>query len=246
MAHGAPAILGLLRGIEEARIEPERARGLIDAGAPWLLAQATGATSPRFPYWVAEDGPSPPSRVAWCYGDLGIAAVLLANGRDRWWDAGLEIARDVAQCPIEAAGVCDAGLCHGAAGAAHIFNRLFHLTGDPALRDTARVWCVEALRMRQPGAGVGGFYALVRDQDLNDQPLADPGLLNGAAGIGLALLAAITDHTLPITGPRHAHLRLAVMSPAGPSALEPDDASGVFVLRTPLRRSMRSIRGATV
>ena len=45
--------------------------------------------------------------------------------------------------------------------------------------------------MRRPEGGIGGFFAL---DVVNDERrwVADPGLLTGATGIGLALLAAIT------------------------------------------------------
>lgn len=69
----------------------------------------------------------------------------------------------------------------------HIFNRLFQATGDEAFKKAAQFWFERALEMRHPGEGVAGFrYAL------EDGWLDAPGMVEGAAGIALALLAAVT------------------------------------------------------
>ena len=47
--------------------------------------------------------------------------------------------------------------------------------------------------MRQPGRGIAGFAAYMPEQEGQERWVADPGLLTGAAGIALALLAATTD-----------------------------------------------------
>jgi hypothetical protein len=45
--------------------------------------------------------------------------------------------------------------------------------------------------MRRPGKGVAGFSSLTVDEDGSERWLSEPGLLTGAAGVGLALLAAV-------------------------------------------------------
>jgi hypothetical protein len=84
----------------------------------------------------------------------------------------------------------DAGLCHGAAGLGHLFNRLFQATGEPVLAEAARFWLEQALALRRPGRGFGGYEARIRGGDGAPTWVAEPGLLTGAAGIALALLAA--------------------------------------------------------
>ena len=46
--------------------------------------------------------------------------------------------------------------------------------------------------MRQPGRGVGGFSALAAREDGTRYWQDDPGILTGAAGVAMALLAATT------------------------------------------------------
>ena len=93
--------------------------------------------------------------------------------------------------PIDEAAVLDTGLCHGAAGAAHLFNRLWQATDDDAFARAAMRWFERTLEMRSalPLAGFPG-RALT---DNVERWLPDGSLLNGAAGTGLVLHALITD-----------------------------------------------------
>jgi hypothetical protein len=85
-------------------------------------------------------------------------------------------------------------LCHGAIGAGHIFNRLWQATAEPRLDDAARFWLAQGLAMRRPAGRLGGFHAVVSDgTGQSTRRVAFRGLLMGAAGLGLALLAATTD-----------------------------------------------------
>ena len=86
----------------------------------------------------------------------------------------------------------DAALCHGAAGNAHIFHRLHRRTGDDCFRQAALSWIDDVLAYRKPGVGVGGFQTWA-EVDGGQGFVDDASFLGGSAGIGLALLAAITD-----------------------------------------------------
>ncbi|HEX9942700.1 MAG TPA: lanthionine synthetase C family protein [Thermoanaerobaculia bacterium] len=193
VAHGVPGAIALLAQACAAGLD---ARDLVDGAVAWLLAQKLPAEAGSvFSYNVAPGVGPTPARLAWCYGDLGIAAALLAaaravgeEGRER---EALEIARQAANRPTEVSGVVDAGICHGAAGAAHLFNRLHQATGDPLCREAALRWLDRTLSLRRPGEGVGGFLAWTTSgsgEELAWRPEA--GFLTGAAGVGLALLAA--------------------------------------------------------
>jgi hypothetical protein len=112
-------------------------------------------------------------------------------GEPAWEQGALEIARRAAERAPKTAGVVDAGLCHGAAGLGHLFNRMFQATGETQFNEAATFWFERALEMRRPAEGIGGFSA--RDRvDGETRWVDDPGILTGAAGIALALLAATT------------------------------------------------------
>src|SRR5262249_31783244 len=88
--------------------------------------------------------------------------------------------------------VSDAGLSVGAAGLGHLFNRLFHATGEPTLAEASLFWFGRALDMRQPARGIAGYTARIPDADGVECCLDAPGIVIGVAGIALALLSAAT------------------------------------------------------
>jgi lantibiotic modifying enzyme len=199
VAHGVPGVIGLLARLAAAGVATATVDRLLAGAVPWLLAQKLPAGERSiFPFVVGEQVHGRPARTAWCYGDPGIAAVLLAAaraaGRPDWEAEALALARAVARRPPEQCAIQDSALCHGAAGLAHLCNRLYQATGDPELRDAARRWFRQTLDDRRPGEGIGGYLAWAPADGDTDRMtwVADPGFLTGAAGIGLALLAATT------------------------------------------------------
>ncbi len=177
-----------------------------------------------FPTYVFPDGEPTYQRAAWCHGDPGVAAVLLlaaaALDRPRWRQIAIDTALASAARAPDVTGNLDAALCHGSTGMGHLLNRMYQQTGDERLRDQAAAWFGRALDARRPGHGVGGWQS--RLPDVAGQPPrwhATPGLLQGAAGIGLALLAAAT--------PRAADWdRALLISPASPLARSLTGSSG--------------------
>jgi len=197
VAHGVPGVIALLGRACAAGVARATAASLLDGAVAWLLAhQLPTGFGASFGWAVAPGIEGRPARSAWCYGDPGIAAALLVAahgaGRGEWEREAIALAHQAVDRPVEQTRVRDAGLCHGAAGLAHIFNRLAQSTRDPRLADGARTWFAHALEMHRPGCGIGGFAARNVAQDGSESWAAERGLLTGAAGVGLALLAAIT------------------------------------------------------
>ncbi|HEY6051248.1 MAG TPA: lanthionine synthetase C family protein [Thermoanaerobaculia bacterium] len=198
LAHGVPGIVAVLAAAGAAGVRSGRIRRLLPGAVRWLLSRRLASENENhFPAWVVPGTPSCACRSAWCYGSPGVAAALFAAARltgEREWEAeALDIARAAADRDPDRAGVTDAGLCHGAAGLGHIFNRFYQATGDAAIRRAARYWFDRALAMREPGEGPGGFFALTGREDGGFDRDPSPSLLSGAPGIALALLAATTS-----------------------------------------------------
>ena len=193
MAHGVPGVVGLLSRAALAGVAKTRALSLLEDAVSWLLSRKlAGADAVYGPWWSAS-APAEPTRTAWCYGDLGVASAVWAAARatgERCWEReAIELAVLAARRPEARSGVQDAGLCHGAFGLAHQFLRLYHATGEDELARAASAWIDRGLAMRQPGHGVAGFLRTRPD----GAAAPDPGFLEGAAGIGLALLSALTE-----------------------------------------------------
>ena len=182
-----------------------QARELLAGAVEWLLGQSLPpGSSSRFPCPVAPGVDSAPdTRLAWCHGDVGAALALLgaarAAGEPEWECQALSAARAATARPRDQGGVYDGGLCHGAAGLAHLYNRLFHATGDPLFKVEAIAWIERLLAQRQPGRGVAGWLSWQAVSEFADRNLGAgwmevsmPGFLTGAAGIGLTLLGAVS------------------------------------------------------
>jgi lantibiotic biosynthesis protein len=200
VAHGVAGAVGLLGGICGAGVEQATARPLLEGAVSWLLAHSVPTEAgPTFPVWVAPGFQPSPARCAWCYGDPGIAAALLLAARGvghaGWEQTAVALACRAAERPASETGVVNANFCHGAAGLAHLYNRMYQATGEPELGRAALYWLERTL----------GFYRRARDAgDSWVQGNWDPGwqerwtwtgieLVEGAAGVALVLLAAATS-----------------------------------------------------
>ncbi|HEX5718358.1 MAG TPA: lanthionine synthetase C family protein [Thermoanaerobaculia bacterium] len=198
--HGVPGVIALLADACRLGVRQDRARPLLDGAVRWLgLQQLEGQRGACYPSRVGPGIETRPSRLAWCYGDPGIAATLLyaarAVGMKEWEGTALAIAAHAASATPEDAGVQDMGLCHGALGLAHLYNRIHQAGGGELFADAARRWYRLGLAMRKPSQSVWAV---------------DPGFLTGAAGIGLALLAAVTS-----VEPKWDRLLLVAIPPRG-------------------------------
>lgn len=194
VSHGIPGIIGFLA---QAAGRVAGAGALLDAAVPWLLGQKDhhadgsffGAGFGRRDLARNPDG----HPLAWCYGDLGIALVLLAAARRRanpaWEEEAVALALACALRQDPRRGVEDACLCHGAFGNAHLFNRLFQATGEPALREAALGRYRLGFGMRTGPSSCAGFLPRNHDPGFPDRAFE---LLCGISGIGLALLAGAT------------------------------------------------------
>lgn len=196
-SHGVAGIIALLGAACQAGVAVATAGPLLEGAVTWLLDRRQGPESPcRFPHFFFPGREPQPSRLAWCYGDLGMSTALWiaarAAGDPVWEQAALEIALSAAARPRHLTRVMDPGLCHGAGGAAHLFNRLYQATGEERLAAAARSWYESALGFRQPGLGVAGFRSWASDGTGEQQWRDDPAFLEGAAGAALTLLASVS------------------------------------------------------
>jgi hypothetical protein len=176
-----------------AGIAVTKARPLLEGAASWLLARRSPEPAETaFGFSVDRSNRFEPARTAWCYGDPGIAATLLLASRalaqPAWSHAATEIARRAMRRPRGHTGVFDAGLCHGAAGLGHLYNRIFQATGEADFGLEARYWIERAVAYRGRD-GIAGYRRVDPDGSLAD----DSGLLTGASGVALALFAAASS-----------------------------------------------------
>jgi lantibiotic biosynthesis protein len=194
-AHGVSGILACLGAVAD-RADQCLVRTLARDAFEWMWRQRLPEDGVfAFPDFVGVQAKY--LTTGWCNGDIGTAMALFSAARGFQWPdmeaRALAVARQVARLradDVEVFNRRNAMLCHGSAGRAHIFNRLYQETDEALFAETAVYWYEQALSIRVDGEGIGGFLA---HEPGNGGSKTVRGFLMGAAGLGLALLAAVTD-----------------------------------------------------
>lgn len=211
VAHGVPALTVVLAEAVARDTNAKRAELLLEGAVSWItLQQQEAGPGARFPAWITGTAAPPAFEPgeAWCYGGLGVAVALLraadALGGSSWREKALSFARMEATRPASTSGVSDACLCHGAAGNAHLYNRLYQATQDLVFLTAARNWFQWTLSRYDPADKSDGFLFRWAGDGAELTSRSDGSFLNGSAGVALALIAAAGR-----TAPAWDHLLLA-------------------------------------
>src|SRR4051812_6623792 len=196
MAHGVPGVAALLAGALDAG--HEEAGPLLDATVTRIAGETLEDAPALWPFFVGREVQVVPARLAWCYGDPGVAVALLeagrARGREDWIELAGRAIDKMAARAHDASGVTGASLCHGSAGLAHLCGRLHLATGRPELADMACHWIDRTLALRGHEDGLGGYSVWdPMDPDEVGGDVQGPGFLAGIAGVALALAAGASD-----------------------------------------------------
>lgn len=135
------------------------------------------------------------SRLAWCYGDLGVATALLEAGNTLHDSSVRDIAIQVLlfsskRRDIKANYVNDFCVCHGSVGIAQIFRSQGIALGMKDLLDAADYWEKDTLS-RVVKDGHGRHTLLYYDPE-NGGYRESGGILDGISGAGLYLLGEQT------------------------------------------------------
>lgn len=195
LAHGMP---GPLAALALASIQGLDVEGLSDAvaqSARWLAAhRCDDRWGVNWPTMVTlpevRPGADAPSRAAWCYGTPGVARALWLAGvaLDDADLRGLAVQamERVYARPVAARQIESPTFCHGVAGLLQVTLRFRHDTGLALFADAAVDLVDELLDAFEPDESLLGFRSIEPGGSRIDQP----GLLDGAPGVALVLLAA--------------------------------------------------------
>lgn len=200
LSHGMASIVLFLSHVIEKGKKDKVVYELLQGGINYILSQElnTNEFGSFFPSQSAENGePVSESRLAWCYGDLGVAYSL--------WHAGKVIGDEILKKKaldiftystkrqlVKDTAVIDAGLCHGSAGVAMIFRRMYLETGDDVFSKATDFWIERTLAHARFNDGLVGYKTYIYKKWESDFSL-----LSGISGIGLILLSYIENDNQP-------------------------------------------------
>jgi class I lanthipeptide synthase len=207
MAHGMPGLLSFLAQVHALDIRKPAIETMIRSCLPFLLSHRSGKQELYcFPGSI-ELAPDPesgkrkvhPSRHGWCYGDLGMANMLIHCGRslnqEDWYQMGIDIALRTTNIPFYDSLCVDSSFCHGSLGLVHQYNRLYYATGDMQFKMAAGYW-LDTTRNHyfQPDRFPGGYaFRSYNEETARHELISSFGLLEGIAGTGLVYLSCLHD-----------------------------------------------------
>lgn len=192
LAHGVPGIIAALLPALNIPSLYTRTKKMLVQSCDWLLQQQLD-TENKQSYFSSSTSNTHYSRLGWCYGDLTIALTLSRVGEalelPSYTDKAREISLHTALRDEINGMVNDAGLCHGSAGLALIFKLLHQEIGLDELQQASDKWLDFTLNLFDE-KGLPGFYKL---SGIDKTYSECTGFLEGYAGIGLCLLAALNQ-----------------------------------------------------
>lgn len=198
LSHGISSILVFLSKVYEKKIDEDRVLRLLNGTVTYLLQQQLKSNkfTSTFPNLALETRESFTSRLAWCYGDLGIGMALWhasqSTQNKKWEQKAVQVLmHSTKRRYLEESAVVDAGLCHGSAGIAHIYNRMYANTGVKEYKESANYWLNEMLKQASHESGLAGYKAWHTEK--HGGWTNTTGLLEGIAGIGLTLIFYLSD-----------------------------------------------------
>ena len=203
LAHGNAGILYFLTKCLKNNVVPEVCKHLIRGSLNFFknnvqdpaIAGSFFPSSVKVSEYIFKSPANTRSRLAWCYGDLGIlytslsAATALHDNEMISFTSDL-LAKSALRREKSDTGLSDGGFCHGTSGVGYMFLNLFKSTGRPIFKETADFWLQETLNMADENVkNRHGYLFNMGESGL--QSVA--GLLTGVGGLALFLLSAIKD-----------------------------------------------------
>jgi len=197
LSHGMSSIVGILTKLSKHQYFEKETKFLLQKTISYILKyqkeNAKGYS--MFPSVIYEnDSYEYKSRLAWCYGDLGIGV--------RFWHAA-KVLQDLSlqntainilehaalKTTKDETMVKDAGVCHGSFGNAQIFLRMFKETNNVNFKNACDFWIQDGLNKATHIDGYAGYKQWKGPNEWKKEV----SLLEGIAGIGLTIIDYLAD-----------------------------------------------------
>ncbi|TAL66619.1 MAG: hypothetical protein EPN88_08125 [Bacteroidetes bacterium] len=200
LSHGIASIISILSRFYMGNNNSVKTAMIVEKAVNYLLGNKrdpkifkycfpSSSGSNDLPQWDS-------GRLAWCYNDLGVSMALWQAGQifnnETWKQEAIDVLLNTTNITDwKDAGVKDAGLCHGTAGIAHIYNRAYNYTGVEKFKESAIYWFDQSLKMAVFEDGLAGYKAfrIPKFGGIENEY----SFLEGIAGIGLAMISSISD-----------------------------------------------------
>jgi len=191
LAHGLPSIIMLLLKTYASK-KDHKVRSLIVGAIEYLKAVQSSYDNDALYSSFIYDGEyineSSGSRLAWCYGDLGVGLSFNKVGMELKIDditnrSLMIFEMTISRKATELNGVYDASFCHGSSGLTFIYNKIYEKTNLPDYKLSCQYWLNQTLDIINKSDYKAWFHSTGYR--------LEHGILEGVSGIGLSLLSIV-------------------------------------------------------
>jgi len=196
-SHGISSVIYFLHSALSFTNNKSLVLELLDGSTNYLLSLQADDFSKisKFPSWVnPNEEVAYNSRIAWCYGDIGIGLALTYAGkslnRSHLKKVGLDVLLHVAKrYKHNDSLVVDSGFCHGSFGNAYIFNCLNKKYKKTVFQESMEFWLEDGLQRY-----TGNKHMPFKQFDwIQGEYVQNISLLEGLSGIGLVMIDFLSD-----------------------------------------------------
>jgi len=192
LSHGTASIVSVLSLLYERGYARKRCKELIEGNLRWMWHVRNKASKSIFPNTVSDNPEDQESRLAWCYGDLGIANAFWLAGEklqnQTWKDRAEQTILHATTRKGPDVKINDAATCHGTIGASYLFRKFARRLNNPLLDEAADFWLQKTLTYLQPEDTEDVFLSYAGESGGYE---SNPSILDGEASIGIALLVEL-------------------------------------------------------
>lgn len=193
VAHGTPGLLAALSIAHRSRLLPPPVLAALQTGFDALWNARLAVIHQNAAYFPHRLGEASPARLAWCYGNFGLAfAFMRAAELDSQQVNRMRsiIKSSIEQFDTPSARLLDSSLCHGLAGAAlaySIFSRNAEL--DAHLSEACEALAHRAKRMIMKFSNRKSDGTLIFPYILKGNQIETDTFLEGSTGVYLSLIS---------------------------------------------------------
>lgn len=191
LAHGLSSIMMFAVRTYLLNINTAKSLEIINKSVNFLISKSKENYISKFPSYADNSGKFFESRLAWCYGDLGIAMTIYRVGNALNNKEYIKLSNDIflhssTRRDLKNTRISDSLICHGATGVFLIYSRIFYETMDVEMLHTAEFWLQESINLPAFDKHLNGTENF--DNDI--------GILLGRSGIGLTYLMYLNGGSL--------------------------------------------------
>jgi lantibiotic biosynthesis protein len=204
LAHGQPSFLQILIQASNKKIKVKSMDILIHTGLQLIssVQQPVDFEKEQYNYFPSTiNGTTMQvtkaySRLAWCYGDLGILSTLYqaAACMPQLWGSTQQLASyyamgtsTIKRTSLIQTALTDSNFCHGTSGVARYYTYLYQLTGLVVYKEAGNYWLQKTCEQLPTDIEQGIFNGKETD------------MLDGLVGVNLSLLSYLTPRELQWT-----------------------------------------------